>query len=173
MKKILIIIVSLIVIVIAVYFGFLTFTKMASPETSAQFDKNGLKIGVFYSQPSKKERDIFGGLLPYGKVWRAGANEATEIEISKDVAVGGSALKAGRYSVFIIPNQDKWTIIFNKSIGIWGTQYDQEDDILRVDVPVSERPEVLEKLTFSFQEAETGADMSIEWDKAKVLVPIR
>jgi hypothetical protein len=173
MKKIIIIVVSLLVVITVAGYGFRTFTKMASPETSAQFDKNGLKISIFYSQPSKKGRDIFGGLLPYGKVWRTGANEATEIEFSRDVTINGSSLKSGRYSLFTIPNQDKWTVIFNKNLDMWGTQYDQESDVLRVEVPVSERAEVLEKLTISFQEAENGADMSIEWDKAKVVLAIR
>lgn len=182
MKKILIIIVSIIVVVVIGWYGFLTYTKMASPETSAQFDKNGLKLAIYYSQPSKKERVIFGSaandtkvkiLVPYGQVWRTGANEATEIDISRDVTVAGKALKAGRYSLFTIPNQDQWTIIFNSEIAIWGINHNEKSDVLRVDVPATLRDEVLEKFTISFVAAESGADMLLEWDKTKVIVPIR
>jgi len=173
MKKIIIIVASIIAVVVIGGYGFLTFTKMASPETSAEFDKGGLKIGISYSQPSKKGREIFGKLLPYGTVWRTGANEATEIEISKDVIVAGQALKAGTYSLFTIPNQDKWTIIFNSEISMWGINHNEKLDVLRVDVPSTTRDEVLEKFTISFQEAESGADMLLEWDKTKVVVPIR
>lgn len=182
MKKIIIIIVSIIVVVVIGGYAFLAFTKMASPETSTQFDKNGLKIAISYSQPSKKGREIFGNVgadekvkkvVPYGKVWRTGANEATEIELSKDVTVTGQALKAGKYSLFTIPNQDKWTIIFNSEIAIWGINHNEKNDVLRVDVPSMVRDEVLEKFTISFAEAEGGADMLLEWDKTKVIVPIR
>ncbi|MCU0390821.1 MAG: DUF2911 domain-containing protein [Thermoflexibacter sp.] len=174
MKKILIIITSIIVIVLAGGYGFRLYTKSHSPEVDADFDKNGLKVHVDYCQPSKKGREIFGGLEPYGEVWRTGANEATEIEFSKDVTIAGSALKAGRYALFSIPNQDKWTIIFNNELGMWGAfNYKKENDVLRVDVPVVPRTDVLEKFTISFQEAESGADMSLEWDKTKVIVPIR
>jgi hypothetical protein len=174
MKKILIIITSIIVIVLAGGYGFSLYTKSHSPEVDADFDKNGLKVHVDYCQPSKKGREIFGGLEPYGEVWRTGANEATEIEFSKDVTIAGSALKAGRYALFSIPNQDKWTIIFNNELGMWGAfNYKKENDVLRVDVPVVPRTDVLEKFTISFQESESGADMSLEWDKTKVIVPIR
>ena len=182
MKKIAIIVVSIIVVVVVGAYAFRVFTKMASPETSAQFDKNGLKIEISYSQPSKKGREIFGNaaaddkvkiVVPYGKVWRTGANEATEIEINRDITIGGQALKAGKYSLFTIPNQDKWTIIFNSEISLWGINHDEKNDVLRVDVPAMMRDEVLEKFTISLKEAEGGADMILEWDKTKVVVPIK
>jgi Protein of unknown function (DUF2911) len=182
MKKIIIIIVSIIAVVSVGGYAFRTFIKMASPATSTQFDKNGLKLAIYYSQPSKKEREIFGSatndtkvkiLVPYGQVWRTGANEATEIEISKDVTVAGEALKAGKYSLFTIPDENTWTIIFNSKIALWGLNYDEKSDVLRVEVPSMLRDEVLEKFTISFVEAEGGADMLLEWDKTKVIVPIR
>lgn len=182
MKKIIIIVASIIAVVLVVGYAFRTYTKMASPETTSDFDKNGLKLSILYSQPSKKERVIFGSIandpkakvvVPYGQIWRTGANEATEIEISKDVTVAGKALKAGKYSLFTIPNESTWTIIFNSKIAMWGLNYDEKSDVLRVDVPATLRDEVLEKFTISFVEAEGGADMLLEWDKTKVSVPIR
>ncbi len=182
MKKIIIIVASIIAVVVIGGYAFITFTKMASPETSALFEKNGLKVEISYSQPSKKGREIFGSVatndkakkvVPYGQIWRTGANEATEIEISKDVTIAGKALKAGKYSLFTIPDENTWTIIFNSKIAMWGLNYDEKSDVLRVEVPAILRDEVLEKFTISFGEAEGGADMMLEWDKTKVSVPIR
>jgi Protein of unknown function (DUF2911) len=174
MRKILTIILSIILVLVIGGYGFRMYTKSKSPEVDADFDKNGLKIHVDYCQPSKRGREIFGGLEPYGKVWRTGANEATEIEFSKDVTIAGKALKAGRYALFTIPDKDKWTVIFNSELEMWGAfNYDTAKDALRVDVQPTERPDVLEKFTISFQEAESGADMLLEWDKTKVTVPIR
>lgn len=173
MKKIIIIVLCIIAVIAIGTPLFRMYTKMASPETSAQISAKDLKVSIFYSQPSKKERDIFGTLVPYGKVWRTGANEATEIELSRDVTIGGKSLKAGRYSLFTIPEKEKWTIIFNSDLDMWGLSHDEAKDVLRVEVPATEGSEVVEKFTISFKEAETGADMTLAWDKTQVTVPIR
>lgn len=174
MKKILIILTSIILIGFLVSYGFRLYTKSHSPEAKADFDKNGLKIHVDYCQPSKKNRKIFGELVPYGEIWRTGANEATEIEFNKDVNINGNSLKAGRYALFTIPNQNSWTIIFNKELGMWGAfSYQQENDVLRVEVTPSQQNDVLEVFTISFQEADNGADMILVWENTKVVVPIR
>ncbi len=174
MKKILIILASIIAVSFLIYYGFLLYTKSHSPEAKADFDKNGLKIHVDYCQPSKKNRQIFGGLVPYGEIWRTGANEATQIEFSRDVNINGNSLKAGRYALFTIPNPNTWTIIFNKELGMWGAfSYNQENDALRVEVTPSQQSDVLEIFTISFQEADSGADMILAWETTKVIVPIR
>jgi hypothetical protein len=97
-----------------------TFKSRVSPLalTSARFKDAYVKIT--YSQPQKRGREIFGKLVPYGEIWRTGANEATEITVTKNIQVNNQLLKAGTYSIFTIPGPDKWTIIFNADIGLWG-----------------------------------------------------
>ena len=92
-------------------------------------------VRIDYSRPGVKGRQIWGGLVPYDKVWRAGANEATTISFSTDVIVNGKTLKAGKYGFFTIPTKDKWTIIFNKIADQWGAfEYNEAEDVLRIDV---------------------------------------
>lgn len=105
-----------------------------SPRVSAE----GNNVKVSYGQPSKKGRAIFGGLEKYGKVWRAGANEATEITFTKDGTFGGKPVKAGTYTLFAIPNEQEWTIILNSELKQWGSfNYDKikGKDVLQVNVP--------------------------------------
>lgn len=132
-----------------------------------------VKVKVSYSRPAKKGRDIFGGLEAYGKVWRAGANENSEITFFTPVTVGGKKIAAGSYSLFAIPNQDKWTIILNSVLNRWGAfSYDQSKDVLRTDVPVKALPDVVENLSMTFIEKAGGANLVIGWDKTAVELPI-
>ena len=95
---------------------------------------------VIYSRPQKNGRDVYGELVEYGKVWRMGANEATELELYKDARIGESKVKKGRYTVYAIPYPDKWTIILNKETDVWGAfQYDEKKDVLRTDVAVEKQ----------------------------------
>ncbi len=129
--------------------SFLAFCQeKASPPKTAEGTINGAKITVNYGSPSAKGRDIWGGLVPYDKVWRAGANEATTFETSKDIKVEGKNLPAGKYSLFIIPNPNQSTLIFNKQTGQWGTQYDESQDQLRVPVAGGESSSYEEQLTY-------------------------
>lgn len=132
-------------------------------------------VRVTYSRPAKKEREIFGTkLAPYGEVWRAGANESTEIKFYKDVTIQGKAVKAGTYSLFAIPNATEWTIILNKDLDFWGAySYNATNDILRVSVPVKKTDEVVE--SFSIQCVKGGDKetiMKMAWDTTLVEVPI-
>jgi hypothetical protein len=114
---------------------FLSFCQeRASPPRTAEGTVNDAKITINYSSPAVKGRTIWGDLVPYGKVWRAGANEATIFETSKDIKVEGKPLPAGKYSLFVIPSEDESTVIFNKQTGQWGTQYDESQDALRVKI---------------------------------------
>lgn len=170
-------IVKIILIVVAVlavaFFALRTYTKSKSPAETAKFDQNGLSVQVDYCRPYKKGREIFGKLEPYGKVWRTGANEATIFDVKQDVKIGDKALKAGKYSLWTIPNVDKWTIVLNSETGQWGTMYDEKKDVLRVDVPAGKTAETVEQLTIDFATAEGGSDMNIRWDNTEVKVPIR
>lgn len=138
----------------------------ASPRVTAE----GKNVKVAYGQPSKKGRVVFGELQKYGKVWRVGANEATEISFTKDGTFGGKPVKAGTYTLFAIPNEKEWTLILNGDTKFWGTQYEQHKskDVLQVNVPVKKVNDVVEKLTYRF----AGNDMIIEWDQAQVAVPV-
>jgi hypothetical protein len=128
---------------------------------------------VIYSRPQKEGRTIFGGLVEYGKVWRLGANEATEIELYKDVKIKDKKLAKGRYSIFAIPTQTEWTIIFNKDTDVWGAfKYDEKKDAMRVSFPVQSTVTPVEPFTISFSKTGSGADMLIAWDQAMVTVPV-
>ena len=127
---------------------------------------------LIYSRPQLNGRKIFGDLQEYGKVWRLGANEATEIEFFKDVKINGRKIRKGRYTLYAIPFHDKWTLIVNKETDIWGSfRYDQLKDVVRVDLPVMKN-EITEALTIVFDKSSTGADMNIYWEDVKISLPI-
>jgi hypothetical protein len=128
---------------------------------------------VIYSRPMKNGRSVFGELIEYGKVWRLGANEATEIELYRDVKFNtDTKLKKGRYTMYAIPDQDKWTIIFNKETDIWGAfQYDAKKDVLRIDVPVQKAAEAAEAFTMQFEKDTNGISLAIVWDNVKTTIP--
>ena len=128
---------------------------------------------VIYSRPQKTGRTIFGELLAYGQVWRLGANEATEIEFFKPVRIGNTKIKKGRYTLYCIPFQDKWTIILNKETDTWGAfKYDETKDIVRLDVPVQKQTDILESFAMAFEKSTTGATLIIGWDDMKASFPI-
>lgn len=127
---------------------------------------------VVYSRPQKNGRSVFGELVEYGKIWRLGANEATEIELYKDAQVKGNKLKKGRYTMYAIPTQDKWVIIFNRETDIWGAfQYDQTKDVLRVDVTPEKTTDPAEAFTMVFEKANGGANLTVMWDAVKASIP--
>lgn len=128
---------------------------------------------IIYSRPQKGGRTIFGGLVEYGKVWRLGANEATEIEFYKHVRIGGKKIPKGRYTLYATVYEDKWTIILNKETDIWGAfKYDSKKDILRTDVTVQKTSDALEALAIVFEKSTDGLNLVIGWDTVKVVLPI-
>ena len=132
-----------------------------------------LACRVLYSRPQKNGRVVFGDLIEYGKVWRLGANEATEIELYKDVKIDNARLKKGRYSLYAIPFQDKWTLIFNKETDIWGAfQYDEKKDVLRMDVKLEKQTDPIEAFTLVFDKTDSGTNMVMAWDDVKATLPI-
>ncbi len=130
-------------------------------------------IKINYGQPLKNERTIFGGsVVPYGKIWRTGANESTEITTTADLRFGNKVLKAGTYSIFTIPRADKWTIIFNSDLGAWGDyEYDEKKDVLRVEAPASTMPETYEAFTIKLKEGKPNPEMQFMWDRTLVVLP--
>lgn len=128
---------------------------------------------VIYSRPQKNNRVIFGDLVEYGKLWRLGANEATEIEFYQTVRIAGVKVKKGRYTMYCIPYTDRWTIIFNKETDTWGAfKYDEKKDVLRTDVPVQKNTENAEVFSMMFEKSNGGANLIMAWDDVKASLPI-
>ncbi len=133
-------------------------------------------VRVTYSRPAKKDREVFGTkMVPYGEVWRLGANESAEIKFYKNVTIQGKKVKAGTYSLFAIPTATEWTIILNKDLDFWGAySYNKANDVLRVSVPTKKTDEVVEN--FSIQCVKGNNDkettMKMAWDTTLVEVPI-
>lgn len=140
-------------------------SQRPSPPAQVIGTTNGTTVSVDYSQPAVKGRTLWGELVPYGKVWRAGANETTSVTFSADVKVEGKSLKKGKYAFFVIPNEKEWIIIFNKTIK-WGAfSYTEDEDVLRVPVPVNKVKNFYEKLTYEISE---NGEVSLIWGNTKV-----
>src|SRR5215468_6733169 len=149
-------------------------SKRPSPPAQATLDLGGGKsVTVDYSSPRAKGRKIYGDVVPLGKVWRTGANEATTFVTSADITVGGAAVPAGSYTIFTIPDKDKWTLVISKATGEWGTDYPGPDkDLARVDMKISTLPSPAENFTISFDKTGAGANMNMDWDTTRASVPI-
>ncbi|HEV2482564.1 MAG TPA: DUF2911 domain-containing protein [Puia sp.] len=128
-------------------------------------------ITITYGRPYMKGREIFGKLVPFGKTYRCGADEPTEVTFEKDVTFAGKPVKAGKYSIFAVPNPTSWTIILNSNVTMWGTQHDQhaDQDVLKVDVPVETLSTPVEQWTMTVN----SRDITMAWEKTKVKIPIR
>ena len=131
----------------------------------------GAEIGVDYGRPVKRGRDIFGALVPWDKVWRTGANQATHLTADRDLVIGGQAVPAGTYSVFTIPRQEGWTLILNRKTGINGTAHDPEHDLARIPMQVRTLPEPVEVFTVEVDEEGKGGVLRLQWDQTEAFVP--
>lgn len=128
---------------------------------------------VVYSRPEKAGRTIFGGLVEYGKIWRLGANEATELDLFKNVRIGGKKVAKGRYTLYALVNEDTWTLILNRETDTWGAfNYDPKKDVVRVDVPVQKADIAIESLSMGFEKISGGMNLVIGWDLVKVSLPV-
>ncbi len=133
-------------------------------------------ISLEYSRPSKKGREIFGGLVRYNEMWRTGANASTKIEFADDVVVAGTPIKAGKYALYTVPSESAWTIIFHNNLTYWGTggsDYKREEDAARVTVTPDKLQDVVETFTIQFDALRPdGCDLVLRWDMTEVRVPI-
>jgi Protein of unknown function (DUF2911) len=147
--------------------------KRPSPPAKAECKfSDGKSIHIAYSSPRTKGRKVFGGLVPYGEPWRTGANEATTFVNDADVTIGGKAVPAGNYTLFTVPNQDKWTLIISKKTGEWGIPYPEGSDFGRYDMTVSKTSAPVENFTISFHEMGTGCHMYLDWENTRATVEI-
>lgn len=152
--------------------------ERASPADTARYDKGGVEIEVAYSRPSKKGRVIFGGLVPFDEVWRTGANEAATFVTNKELTVGGKKLPAGKYTLWTIPHQKTWEVIFNKKMYPWGIGRDgkasreADGDVASVTVPVEVLPKEMEQFTITVQ-GDKVPTLVFAWDRTQVSVPLK
>lgn len=155
------------------YFINMQNTKSHSPEATVLYDAGEVTMEVFYNRPYKKGREIFGGLVPYGEVWRTGANEATTFSTNSDITVEGKFLAAGKYTLWTIPGERTWKVIFNDKQYSWGVKWggkpsrEPEHDVLEVEVPVRTLDEVVEQFTIAFVER-PGTELVLRWDRTEV-----
>ncbi len=154
-------------------------SKRLSPAANAECKfSDGKAIKIDYSSPRAKGRKIFGtasekALVPYGEVWRTGANEATTFDTTTNVQVGGKEVPAGNYTIFTIPNADKWTLIINKKTGEWGIPYKYEsDELARVPMNVSKASSPVENFTIAFDQAGKKCTLRMEWENSSASVEI-
>ncbi len=168
-------------LVVIMFLGALTtanaqkFAEMQKSPTDisyAKADRNAKpEIKVVYSRPQKKGREIFGNLVKFDKVWRTGADEATEIKLFKDMKMGDKTVKAGTYSLYTIPGEKEWTIIINSDLDSWGAySYDKGKDVARIKVPAASG-DALEAFSIAFKKVDKGYHMLMGWDTTRVEVP--
>ena len=154
-------------------------TKSFSPEDTVELSSGDLQLEVFYNRPYKKDREIFGGLVPYNEVWRTGANEATTFFTSKDILVDGSLLPAGTYTLWTIPGPESWKVIFNAEMYPWGITADKlpsriaEYDVLTIEVPVRNLKNPVEQFTIYFEEKQGLINFHLIWDNTLIRVPLK
>lgn len=178
-KKIIIGVVSLIVL-LAIGFAYLNYrNRTLSPPGKTELTANGLTLSITYSRPSVRGRLIFGteeqkALQPYGRYWRLGANESTEISISKNVLFNGQPVKAGVYRIYAIPGSDEFDIVLNSALGRWGAfEPDKSLDVLHTKVPAKRNGQLVEQYTISMIEGDGGINMVFEWSDTRFVVPVK
>lgn len=137
-------------------------------------DEDKTVARVIYSRPQKRDREIFGKLVPYGQVWRTGANEATELTLYEDMKVADVLVEAGTYSVYTIPDEKEWTVILNNETNTWGAyEYKDAQDKVRIKVPVRQSPTSIESFSMAFAPEVGGADLLMGWDDRYIEVPFK
>lgn len=174
-------IVGIIVVLVAAGFIFMNvaknMTRKHSPNQVVEYTKGDLTLTVDYCRPYKKGRQIFDSLVPYGVTWRTGANDATTFQTSKDIKVAGMELKAGKYTLWTVPNATEWEVVWNSKMYDWGVDFnamaqrEPEHDALKVQVRPEVTEESIEQFTIRFKD-EQGLVMVLEWDNTRVSVPI-
>jgi hypothetical protein len=149
-------------------------SKRPSPPGTAEITLAGKKVTVNYSRPSMRGRKIYGELVPFGQVWRTGANEATSFTTEADLEIGGARVPAGKYTLYTLPSETTWKLIINKQTGQWGTEYNQKQDLARVDMKKELIEIPIEKFTVSFlPKGSDAATLRLDWEKTRAQVDIK
>lgn len=179
-KKLLVFMGIMVALVIMAIIGFRAYTKSFSPNEVVAINEDNVEIRVEYSRPYKKERKIFGGLVPYDKVWRTGANEATTFHTNVPLKIKGETLPAGTYSLWAKPGKEQWEIIWNNKYGQWGinpfnegrANLDRDDDELAIATTVIESSKEFEQFTIELNKINKEINMVMMWDNTMVMVPM-
>lgn len=136
-----------------------------SPAETANVSLNGKSVVVKYGAPSMRGRKVMGELVPFDKVWRTGANEATSFVTETDLKIGGTSVPAGNYTLYTLPGSSQWMLIVNKQTGQWGTNYDQSQDLARIPMKSAKLSSPQEKMSISFENTHGGStELHVKWD---------
>lgn len=175
MKRSLAVVAMLAVAALALYAQQGEQQKPLSPKGDASLSfADGKKVTVTYSRPSVRGRKIMGGLVPYGKVWRTGANEATTFATETNLTVGGTQVPAGNYTLYTLPAENGWKLIINKQTGQWGTEYDEKQDLARIDLKKENAASPMEQFTIAFDKKGGDAGvMTLAWENTKLSVDVK
>jgi hypothetical protein len=149
-------------------------SKRPSPPAKAECQLGaGKTLTISYSSPRTNGRKVYGQLVPYGQVWRAGANEATTFVTDSDLAVGGTTVPAGSYTIFAVPNPERWQLVISKKTGEWGTAYPGPgEDLARIDMKVSQLPSPVENFTIALDKSSTGCTLHMDWETTRASVDV-
>lgn len=175
LKWLIISLVALVLVLFASYKYMQSQTKKHSPEQTISQTIGSTEVDIFYNRPSKKDRVIFGELVPFGEVWRTGANEATTFTTSKDLTIEGATLPAGSYTLWTIPGETEWKIIWNSHMYPWGVSMQSkasrnpEYDVVEVTVPVNELESPIEQFTIRIS---SENELILEWDRTQIRVQL-
>jgi len=154
-------------------------SKSLSPKKTVSFTVDDLKLKVFYNRPSKRNRTIFGALVPYNEVWRTGANEATTFKTNKALKIGNDSLPKGKYTLWTIPSDSTWTVIFNSKMYPWGVDEtmkpmrDPQFDMIQYSTSVEKIKSVVEQFTIAFDNSTDNLSLTMAWDDTKIVVPLK
>lgn len=181
MLKRLLIILAIIAAALLLYSVFVEniFSPRLSPKDTAKITLNDLNLKVEYNRPSKRDRIIFGALVPYDKVWRTGANEATTFETNKDLMIDGILLKEGKYTLWTVPMENRWRVMFNSKQYEWGVNekmepmWDPNYDVMEIEVPAQQLDEIVEQFTIAFDNKLGTLKLTMAWDQTLIEIPMQ
>ena len=145
--------------------------QRASPHETTSAMVDGAKISITYGRPYAKGRKIVGGLVPYGQVWRTGADEATTLVTDKGLMLGSTHLNPGTYTLYTLPSESGWQLIINKQTGQWGTQYDEKQDVARIPMKAGKTNAPVEQLTLEIADTPSGGELRLSWENTLATVP--
>lgn len=130
-------------------------------------------VAIAYHRPATRGRVIFGGVVPWGRVWRTGANQATAFSTDRDLLIGGVRVPAGSYTIWTIPGRQEWQLILNKQTGQWGTVYNAEQDLVHIPMTVEMLPEPVDRFTIALVPMADASRLTLEWDRTRAAVDVR
>lgn len=180
MLKRLLIALSIIALGLLIYSVFVEniFAPRLSPKDTAKITLNDLDLKVEYNRPSKRDREIFGALVPFDKVWRTGANEATTFQTNKDLMIDGMLLKKGKYTLWTVPMKNSWKVMFNSKDYKWGVNekmepmWDPNFDVIELEVSKQDIDETVEKFTIAFDNKTGNLKLTMAWDQTLIEIPV-